>query len=339
MELPRPKNWQDFEIMVRDAMVQRWKSPDLQRNGRTGQEQNGIDIYGPDDIGRRVGIQCKRYQGSLTLKIVQNEIAAAETFAGPLTTLYIATTAENDAKLQQHVRQLSDKRVAENKFSVSLIFWDDVISALALNPAVFQLHYPQVSLSTAPVAESERMLAALELGYFGGYLWEYVLLVYGEFGEMAQTDPDGLIATLRMMERRAGQLFAPDDAAPIIESLIGVRNGCLAEKKANSDWDPVEAYAKRVETRLARASSLLPASESKILELAIQLGKIYLRVDNRPAKITISQIEEKVRALLPVNSSEAITEKFASANKLPDGFTWASRIYGLLYHELRWKTF
>jgi hypothetical protein len=45
MELPKPKNWQDFETMVRDAMSQRWKSPNLQKNGRPGQKQNGVDIY------------------------------------------------------------------------------------------------------------------------------------------------------------------------------------------------------------------------------------------------------------------------------------------------------
>lgn len=48
MELPKPKNWQDFEIMVRDAMSQSWKAADLQMNGRPGQAQNGVDIYGPD---------------------------------------------------------------------------------------------------------------------------------------------------------------------------------------------------------------------------------------------------------------------------------------------------
>jgi hypothetical protein len=337
MELPRPKNWQDFETIVCDAMAQRWKSPDLQKNGRSGQKQNGVDIYGPDEIGRRVGIQCKQYKGPLTLKTALAEIAAADTFGSPLTTLYIATTADHDAKLQQEVRQISDKRVAAGKFSVSLIFWDDVVSALVLNPAVFQSHYPQVALSNAAIVDRERQLAALELGYYGAELWKYVILIYGEFGWMAQTDPDSLIATLRTLERRASQLLAPEDATPILESLAEVRKGCLAKKKAKSDWDAVEAYAKRVESRLARASSLLPASESKMLELALQLGRIYHLVDDRPTKETRKQIEGKVRSLLPPSSSKAITKKFASANKLSSGYEWTARIYSLLDHELRWR--
>ena len=55
MELPKPSNWQDFETIVRDAQA-RWKSTTLQMNGRPGQIQNGVDVYGPDEIGRPVGI-------------------------------------------------------------------------------------------------------------------------------------------------------------------------------------------------------------------------------------------------------------------------------------------
>src|ERR1700722_13837488 len=59
MELPKPKLWQEFEIIVRDAQALRWNSTSLQKNGRPGQRQSGVDIYGPDEIGRPVGIQCK----------------------------------------------------------------------------------------------------------------------------------------------------------------------------------------------------------------------------------------------------------------------------------------
>jgi hypothetical protein len=213
MELPVPKNWQDFETIVCDAQAQRWKSTTLQKNGRAGQEQNGVDIYGPDDIGRPVGIQCKRYKSPLTLKDVTDEIGKAEAFEGNLNTLFVATTADNDARLQQQVRLLSEKRVAEGKFAVALLFWDDIVSGLLLNPAVFRAHYPQVILADGN-SDKERLIAALELGFYGADLWAYVILVYGEFGWLAQTDPDELIANLRILERHTQQLLAPDDAAP-----------------------------------------------------------------------------------------------------------------------------
>jgi hypothetical protein len=337
MELPIPKNWQDFETMVCDAQAQRWKSTTLQKNGRPGQKQNGVDIYGPDDIGRSVGIQCKRYKPPLELKHVTDEIGKAEAFKGQLTTLFIATTVNYDAKLQQQVRLLSDKRVAQGKFSVALLFWDDIVGGLLLNPAVFKGHYPQVVLSDAGVADKERLLAALEFGYYGADLWAYIRLIYGEFGWMAQADPDELISNLRILECRAQQLLAPDDAAPILDALAQVRSGCLSPKKDTSDWHPVELHAKRVSSRIQKASSLLSMLESNVLDLALQLGRIYHHTDNLPSAQVRESVETKARSVLPAASAPAIKSKFASARKLTAGYWWAMRIYSLVDHELRFR--
>lgn len=335
VELPIPKNWQDFESIVRDAQALRWKSTTLQKNGRPGQRQNGIDIYGPDDIGRFVGIQCKCYKPPLKLKHVTDEIKKAESFKGKLVTLFIATTADYDANLQQQVRLLSDKRVAMGQFAVALLFWDDIVGGLLLNPAVFHAHYPQVVLSDPSVADKERLIAALELGYFGAALWDYIVLMYGEFGWMAQADPDELIANLRTIERRAQQLLPPDDVVPVIESLALVRHGCLTEKQTKSDWDPIEVHAKRVQSRLQKASSLLPLVESNVLDLGLQLGRIYHHNDDLPSVKIRADIEAKVRGVLPPTSDSGIRKSFASAKKLNSGYRWAMSIYSLLQHEIR----
>ena len=94
--------------------------------------------------------------------------------------------------------------------------------------------------------DRERLIAALEIGFYGADLWAYIVLVYGEFGSMAQTDPDELIANLRTLKRRAQQLLPPADAAPVLASLSEVREGCLGTKNAKSEWDPVEVHDKQV---------------------------------------------------------------------------------------------
>jgi hypothetical protein len=337
MKLPKPANWQDFETIVRDAQAQRWKSTTLQKNGRSGQKQRGIDIYGPDDVGRPVGIQCKRYEGPLKLEHVTNEIANAETFEGRLTALFMATTAEHDAALQEKVRLLSDQRVAAGKFAVALLYWDEIIASLLLNPAVFRAHYPQITLADADAVDRGRLVASLELGYFGADLWAYILLVYGEFGQMAQADPDELIARLRVLERRAQQLLAPGDAAPILASLAEVRDGCLARKTKKSDWDVVEVHAKRVSTRLGAAASLLLLAESNALDLGLQLGRIYHHIDDLPSKQLRADVEAKVRSVLPSTSDSAVKSKFASARRLSSGYNWARRIYHLVDQEVRFR--
>jgi hypothetical protein len=316
MELPLPKHWQEFETITRDAMAQKWKSPNLQKNGRGGQKQYGVDISGPDEIGRRVGIQCKRYKSPLSLATVTDEVINAEKF-GPLSTLWIATTADYDAPLQQKVRTLSDQRVAQGKFAIGILFWEDIVDGLKLNPAIFKAHYPQVVLDTGASVSRERLIGALELGYYGANLWEYIILTYGEFGWMAQSDPD--------------------DAAPILESLSAIRDGCATPKTEKSDWDPVEVHAKRITTRLGRATSLLRMAESNMLEAALHLGRLYHSLDDPPKAELSNSIEKKVRALLPPSSDAAIRKKFAEAKKLSDGYKWVSRIYTLLDHELRWS--
>lgn len=336
LDLPKPKNWQDFETIVCDAMSQRWKSPDLQKNGRPGQKQAGIDIYGADEIGRRVGVQCKRTKDLLKDNTITTEISNAETFKGHLSALYIATTADYDSELQKRIRLLSDKRVAAGKFAVSLIFWEEIVNGLTLNPEVFRAHYPQFILSLPRSIDRERQLAALELGYYGIELWQYILLTYGEIGFMAQVDPDGLIATIGAIERRASQLLAPQDAGPILASLAEVRTGCLEPKKEKSDWDPVEVHAKRVEARIVAIRSILPPHEAKALDLAMALARIYHNSDDLPPAEERSQIEAKVRSLLPSASEIATKKKFASARKLSSGYSWAQRIFNLLAHELRW---
>jgi len=336
MTLPEPKNWQDFETIVRDAQMLRWKSSTLQKNGRPGQKQHGVDIYGPDEIGRPVGIQCKRYQ-ILKIKDVTSEIENAEDFKGRLTTLFVATTADHDARLQEQVRAISEKRVAEGKFAVALLFWDDIVASLLLNPAVFQAHYPQIALPNSTTVDKDRLLAALELGYYGADLWGYVTLIYGEFGWLAQADPDELIATLSILERRVQLLLPPNDAGPITESLAKLREGCLKEKSVKSDWDPAEAYAKRASMRIQKASSLLPLAESNMLELGVQLGRIYLHTDDLPSTKVRSSVEMNVRSALPASSEAAITAKIKSAAELDDGYRWALRIYGLLEREIRFS--
>ncbi|WP_426954119.1 hypothetical protein [Muricoccus radiodurans] len=335
MELPLPKRWQDFESITRDAMALKWKSPNLQKNGRDGQKQHGVDIWGPDEIGRRVGIQCKRYKPPLSFDIVTAEVVNAEKF-GPLSTLWIATTCDHDAPLQHKVRTLSDQRVAQGKFAVGILFWEDSVDGLKLNPSMFKSHYPQVALSADPTINRERLIAALELGYYGADLWAYVILIYGEFGWMAQADPDELIATLRLLEQRTNQLLAPDDALPILESLAAIRQGCSTPKTKKSEWDPVEEHAKRIGIRLGRATSLLPLAESNMLDLALHLGRLYHSLDEAPKPKLRESIESKVRAVLPPSSNAAICKKFAEAKKLRDGYRWVMRVYSLLDHEVRW---
>ena len=131
--LPIPKSWDEFEDITWESYKRKWHDNHAQKYGRSGQLQNGIDIYGQQNSsGKYIGVQCKRYEDNkLNQKIIKEEIVKAERFSSPLNEYIIATTASRDTKLQDLVWSLNEERGAENKFAVYIVFWEDICNDLA----------------------------------------------------------------------------------------------------------------------------------------------------------------------------------------------------------------
>jgi hypothetical protein len=133
-EIPIPKSWDEFEDIVADIYVREWADKHLQRNGRAGQRQNGVDIFGRPAYanGLRAGIQCKRLEErKLTSATIKAEVKKAESFEPPLFEFIVVTTDKRDALVQKAVRVLNDERTNDGKFAVHVVFWEDVCSKLA----------------------------------------------------------------------------------------------------------------------------------------------------------------------------------------------------------------
>jgi hypothetical protein len=139
----KPTSWDEFEDICLSSFKTRWRSPNLQRHGRQGQRQLGVDIYGEDNLSRPVGIQCKNTIHGISVALVAAEIAEAEKFKPALQSLFIATTADTDKTLQAHVRALSAARAAAGKFTVDIVFWDAIEHDLSGDPREVAKHYQQ----------------------------------------------------------------------------------------------------------------------------------------------------------------------------------------------------
>lgn len=139
-----PKGWDEFEDIVCSAAKNRWRNPDFTRHGRQGQSQDGVDVYGRDDTGQMIGLQCKNTWSGVGERTVEEEIKKAEAFKPPLAKLYIATTASTDKTIQAFVRTLSDKRRAAGHFEVEILFWNDVWHDLTLEDERVYQHYPHL---------------------------------------------------------------------------------------------------------------------------------------------------------------------------------------------------
>jgi hypothetical protein len=99
--IPPPKNWQDFEYLCWLLWRDIWNDPKTQKNGRQGQPQYGVDIFGqPERQFAWHGIQCKGkhalYGAQLTKDEIDIETEKAKSFSPRLGHFIIATTSPRD---------------------------------------------------------------------------------------------------------------------------------------------------------------------------------------------------------------------------------------------------
>ncbi|MBV6322683.1 hypothetical protein [Duganella violaceipulchra] len=161
-----PRTWDEFEDIALSAAKIRWGRTDFFRNGRSGQRQRGVDIFGTSGLpAAAIGIQCKNTIDGVSEKTVLAEIQNAESFNPPLTELYIATTASRDSALQEKIRIVSAARAAQGKFTVNLLFWSDLVSDLAKDRDEFFKHFPAyapVPVTTTIQTDSGKPIFTIE---------------------------------------------------------------------------------------------------------------------------------------------------------------------------------
>ena len=132
----KPENWQDFEKLCKKLWGEIWDCSDtIKRNGRSGQKQDGVDVYGiPKGENRYYGIQCKGkddYTNSvLTSKEVDEEIEKAKGFKPALKQFIFTTTANKDVAIEEYVRQKDIENRQNGLFEVCLFCWEDIVDLI-----------------------------------------------------------------------------------------------------------------------------------------------------------------------------------------------------------------
>jgi hypothetical protein len=144
-EYAPPKTWEHFEELCADLFQVMWGDPNLVRNGRAGQAQNGVDIVARHGSLYPVGLQCKRRANwpvrKLTTKELDNEVEEAKKFTPKLQQFYILTTAPDDATIQKHVRVLNEKHRKQDLFEIVLFGWNELSRRVTLNKIVADKHF------------------------------------------------------------------------------------------------------------------------------------------------------------------------------------------------------
>ena len=252
MQIPPPTDFKEFEAITREALAIKWNSPNLTKNGREGQAQAGVDIYGEDYLGRFIGVQCKLRQVELKIKVVSEECAKAKAFKPSITAFYVATTAPADVRLQQEVRLLSEKRISSGQFGVGLFFWDDLVSELVKNPAILKTHYPQLALPDNGKGTASQLLCLLDIAYYGTRVKHFIHLIFGEIGMfMAQEDPIQIRAILRIVDATASLLLSEAEAGNLQSRIQSLSEQCLSRSQTSEDdWRPALGLANEIEQEI-----------------------------------------------------------------------------------------
>jgi hypothetical protein len=142
VQIPPPSDWQAFERLCQRLWIRLWSDPNAQLNGRTGQEQHGVDIFGQiqGTLGWG-GIQCKRRDGRFGTPLAEGDLRdavnAALTFEPPLDEFILATTTNSDAAIQALARKLTQAHRAKGLFGVHVLSWPELVTRMAE-------HYPEL---------------------------------------------------------------------------------------------------------------------------------------------------------------------------------------------------
>lgn len=135
-KIRKPENWQDFEKLCKKLWGEIWDCSDtIQRNGRSGQYQHGVDVYGlPKNQTEYYGIQCKGKDDYTKSQLSQDEIDIEITkalgFIPKLKRLIFATTANKDVAIEEYIREKNLEHIKKGLFEICISSWEDIVELL-----------------------------------------------------------------------------------------------------------------------------------------------------------------------------------------------------------------
>ena len=174
VDIMPPAYWQDFERLTLDIAKSKWKDEYAERNGRQGQAQAGVDVYGYNYVqGEHTGIQCKKRtwktkpgadapSNTLTFAEIDEEVKSARDFSPKLKRFVISTTGPRDTDLQEYVRKINEK---SDGLTISLMFWEDYVDFLNDSPEFMYRYYENVLKYRNAYSEDEHYYRIISMAF------------------------------------------------------------------------------------------------------------------------------------------------------------------------------
>lgn len=164
-QIPKPADEQAFErssvVLWRGLLADR----SIQRNGRRGQRQNGVDLFGirDRDADWHVGIQCKlKSEGHVLSEVeVRGEVTKALTFKPALKEYYVTTTAPDDVAMQELARVITNELATTGKAMRVFVWgWNTLEERISEDAAARKAFDPTHTLFSEEILAETRSISA-----------------------------------------------------------------------------------------------------------------------------------------------------------------------------------
>lgn len=200
ISIPRPKDWQDFERKTRVLFQDLLQDPNTQTNGRSGQRQHGVDVFGTRKAtGALVGVQCKGREGDynnqgLTTEELRAEVAKTEHFVPALREFYLLTTAPDDATIQEAARLLeAELKTAGRDLVVGVWGWNTLEQRISQSAEALRAFHPDASPFTdqlqaqgaQQIVQGTRVEAGIDV------INKNVAIIVDQVGDLTKAIADG----------------------------------------------------------------------------------------------------------------------------------------------------
>jgi tetratricopeptide (TPR) repeat protein len=167
VSIPQPKDWPAFERHSRVLFEYSLGDPHTQNNGRPGQRQHGVDIFGRrGGNGALVGVQCKGkdadYGGAVTEAELKQEVEKTKKFKPVLDEFILITTAPDDAILQEAARRLEEElRTAGRQLKIAVWGWGRLQQEITQFPTALKAFHPDASPFSDLLIDDNRQIKEL----------------------------------------------------------------------------------------------------------------------------------------------------------------------------------
>ena len=159
MNYLKPANWQDFQIFIKDLLNEKYDEG-FDVYGRNGQSQDGIDILGSHHTNV-IGVQCKRLDSELTMKLVKEEIEKTDKSNLKLTKYIFAATTPRDKNIQKEIVLLNLERKNNSLFEIELWFWETIEDEINGNVNIQAKYYEGILSKIDPKYKEAHILDAI----------------------------------------------------------------------------------------------------------------------------------------------------------------------------------